>query len=316
MNSKLRIALLLPLVGLLVTWSLFLTANYFELPTRDGYNDPGMRWEVYLYLAGIAVVALASSIAFSISDSLHVKQPEGITRSVYRFNGLAVVLSMVAGAIFAIGTFLSSFGMAFDRPGANKLLEVYLPIILVTVVVVYVLLQATVFRKSENEDNAPADPRRRALGLAWSLPIIGTALALIIGLIAYGSSREIETWVWVVIQSLILASIILGTHFAVKARSAVRIAARERVVGAGALNLNFVLSIVFSAVVGIMAFAYGSTAISKLGSFYYLDDREVYESKAIDAAWILQDFLPALILLLLAEAGIYLTITLRNRNEK
>ena len=48
MNSKLRIALLLPLVGLLATWSLFLTANYFELPTRGGYNDPGLRWEVYL----------------------------------------------------------------------------------------------------------------------------------------------------------------------------------------------------------------------------------------------------------------------------
>ena len=66
-----------------------------------------------------------------------------------------------------------------------------LPIILVTIVVVYVLLQASVFRKSEREDNEPSDPRRRALGLAWSLPIIGTALSLIIGLIAYRSSREI-----------------------------------------------------------------------------------------------------------------------------
>lgn len=315
MNSKLRIALLLPLVGLLATWSLFLTANYFELPDRGGFTRPGLHWEVYLYLAGIAVVALASSIAFSISDSLHVKHPEGITRSVYRFNGLAVVLSMVAGAIFAIGTFLSSFGMSFASAGANKLIEVYLPIILVTIVVVYVLLQATVFRKSENEENEPSDPRRRALGLAWSLPIIGTALALIIGLIAYGSSREIETWVWVVIQALILASIILGTHFAVKARSAVRVAARERVVGAGALNLNFVLSILFSAVVGIMAFAYGTNAINKLGNGYYLDEYPV-ESYAMDLRWWLQDLLPALILLLLAEAGIYLTITLRNRNEK
>lgn len=316
MNSKLRIALLLPLVGLLATWTLFLTANYFELPTRADYNAPGLRWQVYLYLAGISVVALASSVAFKISDAQHVSNPSGITRSVYRFNGLAVVLSMVAGSIFAIGTFFASFGMSFDRVGANKLLEVYLPIILVTVVVVYVLLQATVFRKSENEESAPSDPRRRALGLAWSLPIIGTALALIIGLVAYGSSREIETWVWVVIQALILASIILGTNFAVKARSAVRVAARERVVGAGALNLNFVLSIVFSAVVGIMAFAYGSSAINKLSTGYYLDDNFVDQSKQIDVAWILQDLLPAFLLLVLAEAGIYLTITLRNRNEK
>mgnify|MGYP000004554484 FL=1 len=314
MNAKLRTALLLPLVGLMVTWSLYLTAAYIDLPNQ--YDSPGIRWTVYLYLAGIAVVAVASSVAFKISDALHAVTPTGITRSIYRFNGLAVVLSMVAGAIFAIGTFFSSFGMNFERTGANKLLEVYLPIILVTGVVVYVLLQATVFRKSEAEPGAPADPRKRALGLAWSLPIIGTALALIIGLIAYGSQREVETWVWVLIQAVILASIVLGTNFAVKARSAVRVAAKERVVGAGAMNLNFVLSVIFSAVVAIMSFTYGLMAISKLGNWSYGETRSEFTPEPVTFSWALTDFVPSLLLLLLAEAGIYLTVTLRNRNAE
>jgi hypothetical protein len=290
---------------------MYLTAAYIDLPRS--YEAVGIQWTVYLYLGGIAVVALASSFAFKISDALHVVEPSGITRSVYRFNGLAVVLSMVAGAVFAIGTFLESFNSTSTNFGANKLVEVYVPIILVTMVVVFVLLQATVFRKSEVEEGAPADPRKRALGLAWSLPIIGTALALIIGLIAYGSSREVETWVWVLIQAVILSSIILGTNFAVKARTTKRMAARERVVGAGAMNLNFVLSIIFSAVVGIMSFVYGLAAIDKLAIRDYTETGETFELMPLSFGWMITDFIPALLLLLLAEAGVYLTVTLRNR---
>ena len=146
--------------------------------------------------------------------------------------------------------------------------------------------------------------------MAWSLPIIGTALALIIGLIAYGSSREVETWVWVLIQAVILSSIILGTNFAVKARTTKRMAARERVVGAGAMNLNFVLSIVFSAAVGIMSFVYGLAAIDKLAFREYSDSSR---RLPVTGDWLITDFIPALLLLLLAEAGVYLTVTLRNR---
>lgn len=311
MNKKLRVALVLPLVGLLITWKLFLIAEYVDLGVD--YNTPGIRWSVYLYLGGIAVVALMSSVAFHISDALHASGVS-IARAVYRFNGLAVVLSMVAGAVFAIGTFFSSFGN-IGRLGSNQLIEVYLPIILVTAVVVYVLLQATVFRKSQSEPGAPADPRRKALGLAWSLPIIGTALALIIGLIAYGDSREIEAWTWLVIQGVILASIALGTHFAVKARSITRVAVKERVVGAGALNLNFVLSVIFGAVVSIMGFTFGMDAVGRLGSWNYNLAQPVFEYTGITLEWSLRYMLPAILLMLVAEVGIYLTITLRNRKD-
>lgn len=313
MNSKLRIALLLPLVGLLATWSMYLTAAYIDLPR--GWRPEGISWSIYFYLGGIVVVALASSFAFKISDALHVVTPTGITRSVYRFNGLAVVLSMAAGAVFAIGTFLESFGSGLMGRGGDKLIEVYLPIILVTAVVVFVLLQATVFRKSEVEEGAPADPRKRALGLAWSLPIIGTALALIIGLIAYAPNREVETWVWVLIQVVILASIILGTNFAVKARTTKRMAVRERVVGAGAMNLNFVLSIIFSAVVGISSFIFGFAAIEKLAVRDYLSEAAITFAP-FSFSWLVTDFIPALILLLLAEAAVFITVTLRNREAR
>jgi hypothetical protein len=217
MNKKLRLALIAPLAGLMVTWSLFMVAHYFELSWD--YNYTGLKWTVYLYLAGIVVVALKSGWAFRVADVAHAAGFTG-SRAVYRFAGLSVVLSLVAGAVFALGTFMSSFGSVWT--GANKFLEVYLPIILVTAVVVLVLLSATVYRKSEAEPGAPKDPRKKALGLAWSLPIIGTALALIIGMMAYGGQQKIQSWVWVFIQAIILVSIVLGTHFAVKARAAVR----------------------------------------------------------------------------------------------
>jgi hypothetical protein len=151
--------------------------------------------------------------------------------------------------------------------------------------------------------------------LAWSLPVIGTALALIIGLIAYGNNREIETWTWVVIQTVILASIVLGTHFAVKARSITRVAVKERVVGAGALNLNFVLSIVFGAAVAIMGFTYGLDAITRLGYWNYNGAQPSFIFYGVTLNWVLQYMLPAILLMLVAEAGIFLTITLRNRKE-
>ena len=305
MNKKLRLALIAPLAGLMATWSLFMVAHYFELAWD--YNYTGLKWTVYLYLAGIVIVALKSGWAFRVADVAHASGVSG-SRSVYRFTGLAVVLSLVAGAVFALGTFMSSFGSVWT--GANKFLEVYLPIILVTAVVVLVLLSATVYRKSEAEPGAPADPRKKALGLAWSLPIIGTALALIIGMMAYGGQQKIQSWVWVFIQSIILVSIVLGTHFAVKARAAVRVAVKEKVVGAGALNLNFVLSIVFGAVVLIMAFSMGMAAFDELRDWTGMGAPVL---RPVTASWLIQNFVPALLLLLLAEIGTYLTITFRNK---
>ena len=308
MNLKLRLALIAPLAGLLVTWSLFMTAHYFEMGWDYEYR--GFHWTVYLYFVGIAALIAKAAWSFRVADIAHAAGVAA-SRSVYRFAGLAVVLSLVAGAVFAIGTFFSSFGRGFGRP--NEFLEVYLPIILMTLVVVAGLLSATVYKKSSAEPGAPKDPRKRALGLAWSLPILGTALALIIGLIAYGNRREIETWVWVLIQAVILASVLLGTHFAVKARAAVRVAVKERVVGAGALNLNFVLSVIFGAVVVIMAFSYGMSAIDKLGNWTYGDMSSTFYYREFTFGWLVQDFLPALVLLLLATVGTYLSVVMRNK---
>ena len=313
MNTKLRTALMLPLGGLTFTWVAFMTATYMDLGVE--YLTPGVRWSVYVYLAGIVVVSLASSVAFGIADVENASGASGVARSVYRFTSLAVILSMAAGAFFALATFFSSFGNSFSRVGGSPMLETYLPIILVTLVVVYVLLRATVFRKSEAAGSpSVSDPRKRALGLAWSLPIIGTALALIIGLIAYGNNRSIETWTWVVIQSVILVSIVLGTRFAVAARSATTVAAKSRVVGAGALNLNFVLSIVFGAVVVIMAFSYGLDAVTKLGSWNYNIAQPVFVYTGVTFGWVMESLLPSILLLAIAEVGIYLSIVLRNRS--
>jgi hypothetical protein len=78
------------------------------------------------------------------------------------------------------------------------------------------------------------------------------------------------------------------------------------------MNLNFVLSIIFSSVVGIMSFVYGLAAIDKLAIRGYTDKGETFELMPVTAGWLITDFIPALLLLLLAEAAVYLTVTLRN----
>lgn len=319
MNAKLRIAALLPLLGLTGTWIFFLGAQAVEnLNTAymPGWSDVTKPYyPVYLFLGGIAFAGLCSSVAYQLADAENVAGKSPVARSVFRFASLAVILSLVAGAVFALGTFMNSFG-SNPWDGRSKFLDVYLPIILDTLIVVYVLLRATVFRKSESVEGEPKDPRKRALGLAYSVPVIGTAIALIVGLIAYGDGvNPIETWVWVFIQAIIGASILLGTHFAVAARSAVTVAPKERIVGAGALNLNFVLSVVFGAVVTIMAFTYGMSAVADRAMWNNEHGMHT-ELMPLDAQWWMDKFVPALALLVLAEVTIYLTLVSRNRKEK
>lgn len=318
MSAKLRIAALLPLLGLTGTWVFFLGAQALDNVNNSYLSSSsgpfGPYYSVYLFLGGVTFMALCSSVSYQLADVENALGKSLVSRSVFRFASLSVIVSLVGGALFALGTFMSSLKY---NPFSirSQFLDAYLPIILDTLVVVYVLLRATVFRRSESEKGAPADPRKRALGLAYSVPVIGTALALIVGLIAYGDGvNPIDTWVWVFIQAIIGASILLGTRFAVAARASVTVAPKERVVGAGAMNLNFVLSVIFGVVVTIMAFSYGLSAVSDRGVWNNEHGMHV-EMLPLDGQWWAEKFVPALALLVLAEVTIYLTLVSRNRKE-
>ena len=80
---------------------------------------------------------------------------QGIERAAHRFTNLAVVLSLGALVIFVFGNFMGSFNNGQNIDLTRNLLLVYLPILLATALVIYVVLKAFVFqRKAEAAEPA------------------------------------------------------------------------------------------------------------------------------------------------------------------
>ena len=324
-----------PLVGLVVGWALFMFAfyaNLFVVPVFDsqGYwvSEPELvRPSTYLFLAGVVVFGLASLYGQRLAlRARELAGPEHLlARAAHRFTTLTVIIGLVGGAIYAIGNFLGAFNAYGDRREnlLVRLFDVYVPILLATALVVYILLRAFVFRKAtvKGSKKQKMSESEKALGLGYAVPIIFTAIAIIFGLVVYDVTRtDLQVWVWVVIQVIIGSGVLLGTRFSRRAKAAKAAAPRPRAtLAAGAANLNFVLSIIFGAVVSIMAFAFGGSAVDKLR--YWPESGEnqegfysgAWEVSMFSIGWFTEEMLPALILLLLAAIGTYLSITERNK---
>jgi heme/copper-type cytochrome/quinol oxidase subunit 2 len=293
------------------------------------YPDPYVQFQTYVFLLGISGFALVALWSLRKVVSIRVANQSLLARASQRFNNLAVILSLLAGAIFAIGNFFGAWRnyQPVDEPVVIRLLNVYVPIILATALVVFVLLFGYVFRQDApdvREEEKDEDRKRlqRAVGLAYAAPIIGTAVAIIFGLTVFDLTKtNLDTWIWVVIQLIIAMSIIIGTRFAASAREARPLPPRERRAGVAAVSLNFVLSIIFGAVVLIMAFALGGEAVNAL--VYWPEWREgmsqaemISRVNDLSLSWFISDMLPALVLLLLALFGIYKTILIRNADTE
>jgi hypothetical protein len=332
MNKNLRFTVLLPLIGLHLGWIIFMVAMWWGMGEEPTYFNGGYSTQVeikvstYLYLVGIAVFNGFASWAHSRADHqrLELGEDNRAANATFRFATLSVIVGLVSGAFFAISTFLASFQGGFNTTVTGRIFGVYLPIVLTTAMVVYVLLRATVFRKSstvESGEKGKLTTEQKALVLGYSLPVVGTALATILGIIFYDAQgKSLDTWAWVVIQVIIALSIVLGTRFAVQARAGkpAPVRARTTMAGAaGAVSLNFVLSIVFGAAVTFMSFGYGSDAISQLRQ-YRNEPVPSGETATIllpaTLEWFFNHMLPAYLLLALATFGIYATLVSRHRH--
>jgi hypothetical protein len=330
-------AILAPLVGLTVGWTVFMFAIYSNLFIFPILDSQGMyqgeaevvKVSTYLYLLGIVAFGLLSLRGQELA--LHARELAGLEaplpRAAHRFSNLTVVISLVGGSIYAITNFLNAFTY-FGNENVNllvRLFDVYVPIVLATILVIFILLRAFVFRK-QNVKEAKKEglsESEKALGLGYAIPILFTAVAIIFGLVVYDITRtDLQVWVWVVIQVIIALGILLGTRFSSKARSAKAAPPRVRqTLAAGAANLNFVLSIVFGATVSIMSFTFGASAIESLRVWPEykeptLDEEYVYDPtwnvSSFEWTWFFESMLPAVVLLLIAAVGIYLFITERN----
>ena len=323
-------AILLPLIGLAMGWVLFMFASWSNLFVQPEYdpsgawlNDgPAIRPSTYLYLLGITLYSVSALLGLqkSARDMAENDADAGMTRAAYRFGNLNVIIGLAGGAIFAIVNFLSAFGQNQTDGGLSyRLVGVYLPILLATALVVTVLLLAFVFQNDHSstasEKSTGMTKRQKDLGLGYAIPIIAAAIAIIFGLVVFDITQtSLDAWVWVIIQVIIAAGIILGTRYARMAKREKAAAPKPRTVWAsGAWNLNFVLSILFGAVVSVMAFVFGTGSFEKLRDYNF--DYAGWEIKPLTIGWLVGDFAPALVLIALVVIGLYATMTERHRDQ-
>ena len=337
-NRQSKIAILVPLIGLVGGWKFFMLAIFAGLYVYPIYDAQGMyqgeeqiiRPSTYLYLSGIVFFGLAALYGQRLA--LRARELAGLedalARAAHRFTNFAVIVALVGGAAFAIGNFLGAFS-AFITREENlmvRLFDVYIPILLATGLVVYILLRAFVFRKQviKGAKKEGMSESEKALGLGYAVPIIFTAIAIIFGLAVYDVTRtDLQVWVWVIIQAIIVSGILLGTRFSTRAKTAKTAAPRARpTLAAGAANLNFVLSIVFGVIVSIMSFSFGAMAIEALRVYPTYEEPAPGEELTqvwtwtvapLSVTWFVEQMLPAVVLLVLAAAGTYLAITERNK---
>lgn len=335
-------AIALPLLGLLVAWLCFMGATlanlYVPQPQYGPNGNAFFKEEIfqvapYLFLLGIAAVAVASLLAqgLAIRAREESKDSSSLARAAQRFSTLGIIIGLAGGAIFAIGSFLGAFNAYAGRADnvGLRIASVYIPIILATGLVVYVLLAAFVFRHDETSNTDGAKRKmseaQKALGLGYAVPILATAVAIIFGLGVYDVTRtNLQVWVWVIIIAIVAAGVVFGTRFAAKAKSAKQAQPKPRTaLAAGASNLNLVLSIIFGSVVTIMAFTFGADAIAKLQTWPEVpancEGIECASEPIISAptfTWLIQELAPAKVLLGIAVVGIYVTITERNKESK
>ncbi|MEY4450744.1 MAG: hypothetical protein RLZZ304_1119 [Actinomycetota bacterium] len=333
-----KLALVVPLAGIVVAWGLMASAMFVGLYEREsGYyslpQNQDVQWSIYLLLAAIAAIALGALWGQRKALALRAvpATDTSLARAVHRFNNLVIWIGLGLGVVFVFGNFMSAFNMFNGRETnlLNRILGVYLPIVLATALVVVVILRAFVFRTDgdevDHEDEAAkaaARLRRRNLGLGYAVPILTTAFAIVVGLLIYDATgTELQTWVWVFIQAIVIFGIVAGTRFANRAKLGEVVVAKPRALlaslAAGAANLNFVLSLLFAGVVSIIAISSTGQAIDKLYTYEVYDAvgkiTEQGSIKPLTIDWLIADLLPAKVLVLLVVVGTYLTITLRNR---
>jgi hypothetical protein len=322
-------AILAPLLGLGLGWVLFMFAswsNLFVQPVFDssGFvsDGPSVKPSTYLYLLGITLYSLGAFLGLRLSSKERATgdSEDSLAMAAYRLGNLAVIIGLAGAAIFAIGNFLGALGNRDSDSLGSRFFGVYLPIILATALVVLLLLFSFVYRRYSPGTSATegqrATERQKALGWGYALPIMAAAIAIIFGLVVYDiTGTSLEAWVWVIIQVMIASGIILGTRFARKAKAEKPPEPKPRTAWAsGAWNLNFVLSIVFGAVVSVMAFVFGVGSFEELRDYNF--DYEGWEVEPFTASWFLGDFAPALVLIVLVIVGLYATITERHRCEE
>lgn len=323
MNKTLKLATAFVLIGLTTAWFGFIVANYVGLYEAPQYNSDGYLWfgyeqltkpSTYIFLVALVLLAGFSGKAYRMADVLVSKKTPGAL-PVFRFASVGVIVSLVSLVIFALSAFFASFNnFSGSRSGVqDQITGVYIPIILAAVVAVFLILSSTVYRKSEATVGKASPEQKRAKresALAFVYPIVGTTLALLIGLTVYQARRENpQVWVWVLILAIVGGSVALGSIYAARTKTHGASKAKpKKEPGTTALSLNFVLVVVFVVVVTVMSFGFGIAAVTELSEWRENGNYIL----AITPGWFVRSMLPAMLTLALVDVTAYVAVRIRS----
>ena len=156
-----RIAIALPLGGLVILWFAALGAQIADLFVRDpwaylgGYQVSAetVRLSTYLVLLGVAALGFFAVEGRRLAAS---ESHERLAKTARGFGTVAVIVSLIVGVIYGFATFISAFSYSIPQGMQHnevvRILGVYLPILLDAGILVFVILRAFVGQHKEADD--------------------------------------------------------------------------------------------------------------------------------------------------------------------
>lgn len=150
-----QLAIAVPMIGLIALWFAFAVAQYVGLyeqfQSNFGQSVNYVRWSTWAFLVGIILLGASSLIGRRLAHS----SPETrLAKSARGFTLIAVIVSLISGAVFGIGTFMSNFN-SWNYQQVNQLIRlanVYGPIIVDAAFLVGLILFAFVLKGGDEDD--------------------------------------------------------------------------------------------------------------------------------------------------------------------
>ena len=154
-------AIAIPLAGLTIMWITTLSASYADLMMR--MNDCSSSTQIncmmygqtvqpstYIMLVGIAALCLASMFGKKLADSAGESRFATASKG---FTIVAIIASLITAVFIAFAVFMQHLNQGGNAESALvSLLGTYLPIVLYAVLVLFVVLQAFVWKKGDHDD--------------------------------------------------------------------------------------------------------------------------------------------------------------------
>lgn len=148
-----RLAVASPMVGLVALWCAVLGANLWQIyNNNDGRAE--LNWAEYGWLVGIICLGAGSLLGKRFAEQAGESR---LAKSGRGFTTVAVIVSLISGAIYGFAVFMMSFVNSnfMGQPVTllQRMINVYIPVIVDAGFLVALILFAFVLKHREGDDD-------------------------------------------------------------------------------------------------------------------------------------------------------------------